>query len=280
MSICWFNGQYLPASEWSLTSSNRAFRYGDGLFETIKVGYGKPLFFHQYYIRFIEGLTYLRIDIPEEWSMLFLQKKIEELLQQNKLPNARVRMTCWRSGKGWYAPESHLPDLLIEVFPLSDHFFQLNTEGVRAGIWKEGIRFAHAGSFFKSANAEAYVLASIDAATRHVDDMLLTNQHGRIADALYSNVFIWSGDKLMTPPVAEGCIDGVMRRVLIKYARRWGLTVEETRLEIDQLLQADEVMLTNSLQGIRWVAELESSTYSNKIASMLLSKLNELLPTS
>jgi branched-chain amino acid aminotransferase len=280
MSTCWFNGQFQPVSEWNVASSNRAFRYGDGLFETVKVGYGKPLFFHQHYTRFIEALTYLRMEIPEHWSMLFLQKKIEELVQQHGWQNARIRMTCWRSGEGWYAPESHYPDLLLEAFPIDSHFFQLNTEGVRAGIWTGGTRFTHAGTFFKSANAEAYVLASIDAAAMELDDLLLTNQYGRIADALYSNVFIWSKDKLITPPVSEGCIDGVMRRVLIKYGRKWGLTVEEHPLDTNSLLQADEVMLTNSMQGLRWVGRLNASSYGNKISSMLLGKLNELLPTS
>jgi branched-chain amino acid aminotransferase len=279
MAMVWFNGDF-TANPVQLDTTNRSFRYGDGLFETIKVCFGKAVFFHQHYVRLIEGLDFLRMDIPETWSVPYLQGLVERATSENGLLHARVRLTCWRSGSGWYMPETNIPSMLIEASPLEEPFYRLNTTGIHAGVFADVVKSTGLGSSFKSANALPYILASLFAKENNWQDAFLINQESRVADALHSNIFIWKEGILKTPHVSEGCVDGVMRRVLIKYARKWGIPVEEVNMELQDLRSAEEVFLTNTQQGIQWVGTFEQSRYDNKMAAGLLARLNELLPLS
>lgn len=277
MAVVWYQGEF-STDPVLLDTTNRSFRYGDGLFETIKVVFGKAVFFHQHYVRLIDGLDFLCMDIPETWSVPFLQGLVESCAEKNGYLHARVRLTCWRSGSGFYAPETGIPQMLIEAYPVNEPFYQLNTSGLNIGAFTGLTKALGQGSNFKSANALPYVLASIYAKNHGWDDAVLLNHEARVADALHSNVFIWKDGVLKTPAASEGCIDGVLRRVLIKYARRWGIPVEEVQMDFLDLENAEEIFLTNSQQGIQWVSNFGDRTYSNKMAAGLLARLNELLP--
>lgn len=280
MEVVWKDGVVIPATGFSIGTDNRSFRFGDGLFETIRVVHGKAVFFNQHYIRFIEGLADLKMEIPKEWSVLFLKKAVEDLARENGHLHARIRMTAWRSGAGNYAPETHVPELLIESYLLPEPYFTMNTTGKGMSLFTDRIKWAGNGSFYKSANAGTYTMASHFAAEEGAEDAFITNQHGRVIEAIHSNVFAWNGQEWLTPTVTEGCVDGVVRRVLLKQFPKWGIPVVQQPLDAEVLYNAEEVMLTNTIKGVEWVGSFGKASYSNKLASMVLGKLNELLPLS
>ncbi len=279
MSQVWFNGQ-LQEAPFLVDTSNRAFRYGDGLFETVRVVYNRAPFLHQHYIRFIEGMDLLRFEIPEHWSFPFLQKELDKLVRANDLQHARVRMTAWREGAGTHIPEQHTASLLMEAFPLEEPYFQLNKEGLLIGVYSELRKEIHPLSSHKSANARPYVQAAIFAAEQSWDDALILNTDGRPADAVQSSIFCWKNETLCTTADGDGGVDGVMRRVLLKAAKQWGMPFSTEHMSIEELQAADEIFLTNTMQGIRWVGQWGDRVYDNRMAGILTGKLNEMLPLS
>ncbi len=279
MPTIWLNGRFTDEAP-IIDSSNRAFRYGDGLFETVRICFGKAVFFHQHYVRFIEGMTLLKMEVPESWSFTFLQNLLQECAQKNGHTHARIRMSCWRDGAGWYLPLKNTPALLIESYALEQPYFQMNVHGLAIGAFKDVQLETGPLANFKSANALPYILAALWAKEQAFDNAILFNRNGSVADAIQSNIFVWKNNTLITPDVNQGCVNGVMRRTLLKHARSWGMPVEERVLELSELDKASEVFLTNAVQGIQWVEKWDDTQFDNKISSALLGKLNELLPVN
>ena len=126
-------------------------------------------------------------------------------------------------------------------------------------------------SNIKSGNALIYVLAGLYAKKNHFDDCLILNEHGRIAEAISSNVFIVKGETLYTPPLSEGCVDGVMRKVVIEKANENNIHVNEKAITQNEIQNADEVFLTNAINGITSIKLFQSKTFSTNFTSKLKS---------
>ncbi|MBP7399400.1 MAG: aminotransferase class IV [Chitinophagales bacterium] len=270
-----YNGQFIDEILFSIPAHNRSFLFGDGLFETIKVFRGKAMFFNQHYVRFIEGLDTLKMELPDFWTVPYFKNQVEELVEKNESTNARVRLTFWRAGKGKYTPENFSAEYIIEISPLENEFYIINKTGLQIGVFDEIKKMQNKFSEFKSANAMIYTMAGIYAKENQLDDVLIKNTEGRPIEMLFSNYFIRKDNVLITPATTEGCVNGVMRRVLIKLCRKIGIEVIEKELQIEEILQADEFFITNTIHGIQWVEAFEGITYKQEMADILLAKLNE-----
>jgi len=105
-----------------------------------------------------------------------------------------------------------------------------------------------------------------------LNEALLLNPYDRIADATIANVFIVKDGLIKTPPLSEGAVNGVMRRYLLECLRKENMPVQEAPLQLEDVLQASELFLTNATSGIRWVKQLDDSHYTNQLASHLFHK--------
>jgi branched-chain amino acid aminotransferase len=329
------NGQVLPADTPIFTASNRSFRYGDGLFESIRVFDGRLPFFDYHWQRLSAGLACLGMVGPALYSPDFFINEIAKLT--NGQGHWRIRLTVWRSGGGLYLPETNLPEFLIEAVPLGAKSggdlksppdldcsrFQLNTVGLRIGVWagvalpiglnklggnsklppnfnsklplnlvqtepdKLGGNFElppnlghlreSSISNFKLTSALPYVLAAQYKQAHGLDDCLLLNTAGRLACASSANIFWVKNGKLFTPPLSEGCVAGTMRAVLFDIAEAMKVRVQEKKGRLADLAEAEEVFLTNAIQGIRWVKEIEGAgkQYANPLGEVLIAAVNE-----
>ena len=284
-----FNGQLFSEETPLFLSSNRTFRYGDGLFESIRVFGGKMPFFDRHWQRLQSGLEVLKFEVPVHFSAAFFQNEIAKLTENQS--NWRIRLTVFRSGGGLYTPERNTPEFLIEATPLSSGRFELNTEGLIVGIFDEirlqsfnpPILQSFNPSNFKTCNALPFVLAGIFKKEKDWDDCLLLNTDRRIACGGSSNVFLVKNGGLHTPPLTEGCVAGTMRSVIFDVAKKLKIKLLETPLVVSDLPQADEFFLTNAIQGIRWVRDVEgvekklANEISGKIASELGATVEQLL---
>ncbi len=266
---------FIPSGSLEIGTGNRAFRYGDGLFESIRVCKGVPLFFAHHYSRFILGLDVLRIEIPEHWQPDFLKKTIEELCRSNGQLNARVRLSAWRSGGGYYLPGEHSAELLIESSGLSDPFYAWPSQGLRIDLAEDIHLGNRALDRIKSANALPYIMAAIQAKERGLDDLILCDAQGHLLEASSSNLFLFREGVLYSPNPELGGIDGIMRRVLVKIARKEGISFVSTELNTEDLLLAEEIFLSNAISGIRWVSSFRDRTYPNQFSLGLFGKLEE-----
>lgn len=275
MSHLFFNNSIIPSGELQLQSSNRSFRYGDGLFETILISEGKPVFIDLHLERLLAGMKLTGIEVPPGWDVKYFHSAIAQLAEVNNYKHARCRLTVWRGGGGNYLPELNQPELLIELTELNKSDYQLNATGLKVGDYTGMQKQIHPLSACKTANALIYVLAAKYAAENKFDDAVIYNSEGRVADAVSSNIFIFRSNAIFTPAANEGGISGVMRKVVISVCRKEGIPVNEIQMMPDDILKADEFFITNAIKGLNWVGSYGTRSYTNKFASDLLYILNE-----
>jgi len=272
--ISW-NGQLYNDGERPVAPRHRAVYYGDGLFETLRMVNGELPFWRHHWQRLNLGMQLLQLHWPAEWDAARVR---EEILRACPGPNARIRLSTLRSGGGHYWPGSTAADVLIVTSPLPGQRFLLNEGGLELGLY-EGERIS-AGSRLanlKTCNALPYILAGLFAQENEWDEALVLNTAGRIAEASYHNVFVLQNGRLLTPPLSEGPTAGVMRKTVLRLASDWDIPVGEAPLQVEDVLAADEVWLTNAIRGVQWVRQFENQTYAGELARQMTEQLNELV---
>lgn len=266
-----FNGNIIPALQPVLRADNRGYRFGDGLFETMKWQKKKIHFFDLHWDRLHAGLQLLGFTIPPAFNPTNIINQVNDLADRNILGDtARIRLSCSR-GNGMLNPIPNLPEELIyiiECFPTPRDVNYLNEEGIITGIFEPARKAPDAFSHLKSSNFLAYRMAAIHAFNMKWDNAIILNSHDRIADATSTNVFLVSGNTLITPPLSEGPVAGVMRRHLLENLplAMPHLSIVEQPVTVDMLKDASEIFLTNSLTGIRWVKSFAGKSYTNTLA--------------
>jgi branched-subunit amino acid aminotransferase/4-amino-4-deoxychorismate lyase len=259
-----YNGEYLPANSSFLSVHNRSFRYGDSLFETIRVKNQKIKYLDLHIKRLLKGLQLLGFVDAEK---LVYQKVIENIFLQLKSRNniesqyAKLRIQVIRSGTGLYTPNSNEIDILIELnsYPNNYDFFN-DQKTINIGVSKKSFVPITPFSGLKVANALTYVMAAVEKSERKLDDLLLLDKSGNISECISSNVFIYHPQKniLYAPSLDTGCLDGVLRRVLLENAKNNKIeVVEDEFLLLDFDFEKKIVFTTNS-GGISIVNQIES----------------------
>lgn len=262
MNFICFNGKFIPDSEPVLTAANKGYRYGDGLFETMKVLQGKILLASNHFERLFSGLAVLKIKLPLLINPEKLQTEALSLCKKNKCDAlARVRLSVFRGTGGIYEENSDA-GYIIECTPLDETVNRLNENGLVTGIFTDGRKSPDSFSNLKSSSFLLYTMAAQYARENRWNDCFILNTSGCMADSTVANLFIIKNNKLITPSLSEGCVAGVMRQHLISTLHEAGMAVEETAVDPSILDEADEVFLTNAIKGIRWVRESGNRTYT------------------
>lgn len=272
------NGNILASAQPLFTINNRSFCYGDALFETIRIANNTPQFLKEHLLRLNHGMSVLRMKPNPGFNETFFEQSILELAKKNGISSdARVRLTIYRNPGGYYTPEDNTVSFLIEVTPLENKGYELNTKGYTVDLYTELKKSQSALSSIKSANSAIYVMAGIYKKQHSLDECILVNDKGMLTEAITSNIFAVKNGVLYTSPIADGCIDGVMRKKIIEIAQANHIAVYELSIMQNVLLGADELFLTNVINGIRWVVAYKQKRYFNNTSKKLLEKLNELI---
>jgi branched-chain amino acid aminotransferase len=261
--IC-LNGKMLKADRPILMFSNRGFRYGDALFETMKVLNGKIILSHYHFERLFNGLRLLRFKGIKFIKREKLSELILVLCKLNGCVDlARVRLTVFRGDGSLYDKDENL-QYLIEAVPLPKSVIGFKEKGFHIGLYTEAQKSCDIFSNLKSANYLPYVMAAYFAKTNKQNDCLVCNTNSRIADATIANVFLIKEKMIITPALTEGCVNGVMRRYLLdQFKASKKFEVREGVVTLNDLKDFDEVFLTNAIYGIRWVRQFENKLYQN-----------------
>lgn len=269
------NGKILEANQASIEAGSRAYLYGDGLFESIRVFAGKPINVQQHIGRLLKGASVMKMQVSHHLNDLFFEEKIMELLEKSEIKQGgKIRLSLDRKPGGNYLPTSNEVVYLIEVFSLDYNDFELNPKGLDIDIYRD-IKFVkNSLSNYKTKNRIISVMASIGAQELNLDEVLLISEKGNIIESASSNVFIVSNGVLYTPGLDEGCLAGAMRMQIINLAIQNGIKVYECPILPQHLLSADEVFFTNSIKGIQWVGGYRTKRYLNHTARRLILLLN------
>jgi branched-chain amino acid aminotransferase len=185
---------------------------------------------------------------------------------------ARVRLTIFRGDEGLYEDIAVSPNFLIQSWVGNEESNKLNDCGWTLGFFHDAKKSSDNFSGIKSNNYLPSVMGAFYAKRNNLNDCLIYNCTGGIAEASIANVFILNNGVIKTPAITEGCVNGVMRRYLINSMRRNDLPINECQLLQEDISQASEVFLTNALYGIRWVSTIGSSNYTNSMAAFLHKK--------
>lgn len=270
-----FNGSILPADQLIFKANNRGFRYGDGLFESMRYIKGKLKFPEMHIDRIQKGMKLLRFDNCSLIDTWFLREKVEELVRRSRTgADARVRLTVFRGSEGLYSPVSNKFGYVLEIQKLDESQYVLNKKGLIIDVYDEIPKPVNALSNLKTCNAMIYVLAGIYKNQNALDEVLILNHHGFLCESMSSNVFVVYDRKLYTPALNEGCIAGVMRQVVMRLAKENDIELVEAQINPDILNEADEVFLTNAGKGIQWVMGYNNKRYFNEVSRFLSEKLN------
>ncbi len=271
-----FNGNLFPDTENIFGPANRSFRYGDGVFETLRYANGKVQFLNDHYARLVEGMKALRLLPPAEFSVAYFKEKIEELIVRNGITRgARIRLTVFRKDGGYYTPVTNEVSWLIECYPIDESMYNLNAKGLTVDIYPDYKKPIHKLSSIKSNSSQLYVLAAVYKKENNLDDCIILNTNFSIAEGISSNIFAVKNGVLYTPPIADGCVNGIMRSKIIDVARKNRISVYEVSLAMNVLLNSDELFLTNVVSGISWISTYKTKEFGNTLAQQLVESLNE-----
>lgn len=272
------NGALVSADEPVLTSNNRSFRYGDALFETIRITNNVPQFLKEHLQRLLTGMNVFKMEPVSFLNETFLENAILELVQKNNIgSDGRVRLSVYRNDGGFYAPGNNNVSYILEVSSMEEKNYVLNTKGYTVDLYTDLKKSPNVLASIKSANSAIYVMAGIYKNQHQLDECLLLNDKNHIIEAISSNLFAVKNGVLYTPPVADGCVEGVMRKKIIQIAQANRIAVYEISFMQNVLLGADELFLTNSIHGIRWIVAYKQKRYFNNTSKKLIDKLNELV---
>ncbi|MEQ1743822.1 MAG: aminotransferase class IV [Saprospiraceae bacterium] len=249
--------------------AQRAVFYSDALFETIRVFDGEIPLFERHRERLLSGLTALGFHLPEGWGRGTLKSEILRTAH----PNARVRLTVWRSPGGRYAPENDQPQFLITSEPLANNRFEWPVKETKIGVCQSVRLPIDHFSNLKTLNGSRYVAAAREARSNDLDDVLILNCHERICEATSSNVFWLESGQLCTVPLTEGCVAGVFRATVMVTMSE----VVEKNITAEQLSNADEIFLTNAVRGIVPVRIFAGRLLPNRLTEQLFHTIQDAL---
>lgn len=268
------NGTLIPASSKILTVDNRAFKYGDALFETIKVENSIVIFLEDHYFRLMASMRMLRMEIPLHFTMEFFENEILKTVTQQNLKAARVRFNVYRKDGGLYTPLTNEIDYLVTASELNINIKDIYT----LDVFKDYYVYSGLLSTIKTTNKITNVLASIYAQENTIDNCVLLNEKKNVVEAIHGNIFIVKGTSIKTPLITDGCVRGIVRKKIIEMLSESSTyTIEECSISPFELQKADEVFVTNAIVGIQPVTNYKKVKFGTATAIVLMQQLKALV---
>lgn len=262
-----FNGSIIGLEELAASEFERSYKYGDAVFETMRMRDGKLLFLEDHYFRLMSSMRILRMEIPMAFTMEFFQEEAQKLAARLGENQARIRLQVMRQASGKYTPKVPVRVAWwMELEPLHSASYELNEQGLTVELFKD--HYVHAGllSTLKSSNSLPYVLSGIFAQENGFDTVLLLNEQKQVVEAHSGNLFLLRGNELITPPLEDGALRGIFRKNLLKWAPELGLDVKEASIGPFDLQRADELWTTNTISGLQWVGQYRKKQYGQEKA--------------
>ncbi len=269
-----YNGNIVSKNSTELSVDNRAFKYGDALFETIKVVNSKIIFSEDHYFRLMASMRMLRMKIHMEFTLEFFENEILKTIEVNKLIDARIRFSIFRQDGGLYLPENNAINYLIEAHELIILF----KKEYEIDLFKDYYVYSGMLSTLKTNNRILNVVASIYVDENDLDNCILLNEKKHITEALNANIFLVKDNQIVTPSLSEGCLKGIMRKnIIAMLLKDPNYEIIEREILPFELQKVDEVFLSNSIIGIQAVTKYRKKTYSTIVSTGLKNKLKILM---
>ena len=270
-----YNGNFIDQT--NLSFSNRAFLYGDSVFETIKVVKNKVLFWEEHYLRLMSSMRILKIEIPNEFTPDYLENQIKKTNSSiSETFSGRVRLTVFREGEGLYLPKSNQASFVINSFQNESILFETKFKIYKVDIYKDYLIQSNLLSNLKTSNRLINVIGSIYAQENGLDNCILLNENKLVTEFLNGNIFLVSDNVIKTPPINSGCLNGVMRNKIIELINKIPLfEILEKDFSAYEIISSQEVWVSNSISGIIPVSQYRNKQFGNSVAKKVIDFLNQ-----
>lgn len=263
------NGTIKDPNSEIVSIENRAFQFGDGLFESICYSDNKILFLHEHFDRIKQSAQTLGFPFPYNWSPVYWEEQIHLLCHQNQLHNARIKILLYRAGSGTYTPSVNACEWIIRCAP-TQVLWNSNSQSLHLDFYTQYYKTQHPGSQHKTLSALLYVLAAHDAKSRNLDDIILLSDKGHISECSSGNIFWVIDGHLYTPSLASNCLPGIMRKAILKESNKLSIQTEEGLFEPHVLENAEEVFICNAIKGIQSVVKTGKNLHPSKEIALKL----------
>jgi branched-chain amino acid aminotransferase len=257
---------------------SRGFKYGDALFETIRVVDSKILFWEDHYFRLMASMRVLRMEIPMNFTMEFLEAEILKTISSSNIssPVFKVKIYVERSSNGLYAPETNEISYFITTERLEQVAYCFSKLPYEVDLFKDYFVAPNLLSTLKTNNKALNILASIYAKENNLDNCLLLNTNKQVIEVTNGNLFLVSGNTVKTPPLLDGCLKGIMRKQVIELIQSMdGYEFQEISISPFELQKADALFFTNVISGIQPITKYRKKIYDTEVCSNLLMALNK-----
>jgi branched-chain amino acid aminotransferase len=272
-----YNGDLVAFDDVIITPNNRAYKYGDSVFETIKIINGKLVFWEDHYFRLMASMRMLRMRIPMNFTLEFLEEEILKIVSIKSENNLRVRLCITRKDGGFYTPTTNEIDYLIE----SSEIKFITKDKYTLDLFKDFYIYSGYLSTIKTNNKLINTLASIFAKENELDNCILLNERKGIVEATNASLFLIKGTLIKTPLLSEGCLKGIAREKVINIIKSSSdYDIEEAVISPFEIQKADELFITNSIIGIQPVTNYRKKVFSTDISKKLTVSFNVLELTS
>ena len=270
-----YNGNFIDQT--NLSFSNRAFLYGDSVFETIKVVKNKVLFWEEHYLRLMSSMRILKIEIPNEFTPDYLENQIKKTNSSiSETFSGRVRLTVFREGEGLYLPKSNQAIFVINSFQNESILFETKFKIYKVDIYKDYLIQSNLLSNLKTSNRLINVIGSIYAQENGLDNCILLNENKLVTEFLNGNIFLVSDNVIKTPPINSGCLNGVMRNKIIELINKIPLfEIFEKDFSAYEIISSQEVWVSNSISGIIPVSQYRNKQFGSSVAKKVIDFLNQ-----
>lgn len=238
--------------------TDRGLHYGDGLFETIEVVAGKPLFLNRHLQRMQRGCRVLLIPCPD---LNLLDSEARQICDGAQLGVLKLMLTRGSGGRGYRQPEQISPSRIFGLHPHPDYPDPLYRQGIKLRFCDKRLAINPDLAQIKHLNRLEQVLARAEWQTDDIHEGLMLDSEGYVVEGTMSNLF-WVRRGVLHTPLLDRCgIAGIVRELVIELARTAGIEVLEDRVDSRQLLEADEIFVTNSVIGIWPVKQLQQQSF-------------------
>ena len=271
--MVYIDGKYVPKSEAKISVFDHGLLYGDGVFEGIRSYEGAVFRLDQHLTRLFESAKSIDLQIPLSYEEF--KEAILETLRTNKLTDAYVRVVVTRGiGTLGLTPATcPNPTIIIIADYLKPLFEGVNVKAVVASTRRNAVTALN--PMIKSLNYLNNILARIEAIKAKVDEAIMLNQNGTVAEGTGDNVFIVKDGVVITPPPTAGILLGVTRDAAITLAREERIQVLEKDFTVHEVYNADEAFLSGTAAEIVPLVEVDGKKIGNGNVGSITSKLIE-----
>lgn len=255
------NGQLVDGDHPTLPIvNNSSFWYGDGFFDAIKFSNNKIHFESYHWERLVNSCRILKMQNPFNHQQEFVQQ-IHILAQQYPNASLRIKIILWRHNSYQYKPANNTTEYLITAKTDTNSHYELNNSGLGLVTYTENLKSKSILGNIKSTSSALYVLATQYAQAMKMDDAVIFNTDLHPIETCRMNIFLIKNGDLLTPPLSEGCLDGIMRKVIINGCINYGVHLKETPIQMKDLENCDGMFVTSSIQGVQWVNKVNDVNF-------------------